>query len=419
MPGKPDFDLDDAFGHTKFVPKAAFREDLRVRLQQRRSRRNVPGFASNGHRPSSIRQPSVVEYHTESGTLSKSRLIPMVAIGMVIVLVIVLGLAVLPDRTLIGGTKEPQPTATAESVATEAAPTSSPEPTETPQAEITPSPKEIIWTISGEPNHLALPSQITVDQEGNVYVVDGDFHRIQIFDRDGNTLRIMGGPEHGSSDGQFWFQVPPRDYGDVEVDQAGNMYVADHYNRIQIFDSNGTFLRKFGECCEGDGKFRNLLRIAVDNSGNIYTSDVYDHNLQRFDPDGNFVLRWEVPPCQPDGDSYALDVAADAEGNIYVANYQGNCIQRLDSQGNLLNQWGEAGDEIGQFNLSGGVTVDRQGNVYVSNFGNGQIQKFDAQGTLLAAWNGFDFPMGVAVDSEGNIYVVEHIKGVVTKFKPK
>ena len=312
------------------------------------------------------------------------------------------------------------PTATAPAPA-EATSTNSPEPSEMRPAEITPSPKEVIWTIKSDPNPLALPSMIAVDGEDTIYVVDGEHHRIQKFDQDGKTLAIWAGPEHGSQDGQFWFNVGGSAYGDVKVDQAGDVYVADHNNRIQVFDSNGTFLRKFGECCEGDGKFRNLATIAVDDSGNVYAFDVYTSSIQRFDPDGNFVLRWELPPCHSGGNSNGGEMAADADGTIYVANFAGNCIQHFDSEGKLLNQWGEFGDRIGQLDEPIGLALDRQGNVYVSNHNrsNEQIQKFDSQGTLLAVWNGFDLLMGMAVDSEGNIYAVEHIMSTVIKFRPR
>jgi hypothetical protein len=92
MPGKPDFDLDDAFRHTKFVPQAAFTEDLRARLRERTHRRNDPAFSSNGrYHPLSI--PNTI--HKQDRTMSNSRLIPMFAAGFALVLVMVLGAAVL------------------------------------------------------------------------------------------------------------------------------------------------------------------------------------------------------------------------------------------------------------------------------------------------------------------------------------
>ncbi|MFZ0510926.1 MAG: hypothetical protein WAM14_04900 [Candidatus Nitrosopolaris sp.] len=57
----------------------------------------------------------------------------------------------------------------------------------------------------------------------------------------------------------------------VAVDSAGNVYVADTYNdRIQKFDSNGTFIAKWGTSGFGNGKFHYPAGVAVDYAGNVY-----------------------------------------------------------------------------------------------------------------------------------------------------
>lgn len=51
-------------------------------------------------------------------------------------------------------------------------------------------------------------------------------------------------------------------------------YVADTDNdRIQKFDSNGTFLITWGSSGSGDGQFFNPAGVAVDGSGNVYVVD--------------------------------------------------------------------------------------------------------------------------------------------------
>ena len=81
----------------------------------------------------------------------------------------------------------------------------------------------------------------------------------------------------GSGDGEF--QYP---FG-VAVDNSGNVYVADAYNRrIQKFDSNGVFLTKWGSEGSGDGEFLYPYDAAVDNSGNVYVADTFSHRIQKF-----------------------------------------------------------------------------------------------------------------------------------------
>ena len=46
-------------------------------------------------------------------------------------------------------------------------------------------------TYGTEPGQLRLPHSMQVDRKGNVYVADRSNRRIQVFDSDGNFLRIM------------------------------------------------------------------------------------------------------------------------------------------------------------------------------------------------------------------------------------
>ena len=73
------------------------------------------------------------------------------------------------------------------------------------------------------------------------------------------------------------------------------MYVADADNRIQVFDAQGNFLRKWGELGSGDGQFRFPSGIAIDSSGTVYVADNENHRIQVFDAQGNFLRKWGDP----------------------------------------------------------------------------------------------------------------------------
>jgi len=283
-------------------------------------------------------------------------------------------------------------------------PTSSPTVVETPTQIAGPT-MEKIWDTSGSPNAFYRPTEVALDSHGNVYIIDGGNQRIQKFDKDGNFLLTWGSQCPG--DGQFLFQVPPAHYGSLTVDKDGYVYVTDHFNRVQKFDSNGKFLMKFGETGYPDGEFYALYGIAVDDQGNIYTADWSKYEIQEFNSEGKFLQKWEVPSCQLGATPFPQNLIVDEQGQLYVTNDGGDCIQKFDSQGNLLQQWGGTGKEDGQFDKPLSMALDSQGNIYVTDNGNSRIQKFDSSGNFLAAYGPFDYPVGIAINQEGYVYVVE------------
>jgi DNA-binding beta-propeller fold protein YncE len=274
---------------------------------------------------------------------------------------------------------------------------------------------EKIWDTIGSPNAFYLPTELALDTQGNIYVIDGGNHRVQKFDKDGNFILMWG--SNGAGDGQFLFHVPPAHYGSIAVDKDSYIYVTDAHNRVQKFDSNGNFLMKFGDTGYADGKFYTLYGVAVDNQGNIYTVDWTKYEIQKFNGQGEFLQKWEVPSCKPGGISSPYNLVVDGQGQLYVTNQSGNCIQKFDNQGNLLQQWGELGEAEGQFNKPLSLTLDAQGNIYVTDNENSRIQKLDPNGNFLAAYGPFDYPVGIAVDQESYVYVVEIVSAQLQKLR--
>ena len=74
----------------------------------------------------------------------------------------------------------------------------------------------------------------------------------------------------------------------VEVDREGRVYVADFYNhRIQVFDGDGNFLYQFGEEGHDDGQLYYPTDLAI--SGDDEALSRGDRNV----PGGRAI---EMPP---------------------------------------------------------------------------------------------------------------------------
>jgi len=83
------------------------------------------------------------------------------------------------------------------------------------------------------------PTDVAWDSEGNIYITDGYVNsRVAKYDRNGDWVKSWG--EKGTKPGQF--QIPHA----IVVDRNNNLYVGDRTNRrIQVFDTEGNFLRMF------------------------------------------------------------------------------------------------------------------------------------------------------------------------------
>ena len=85
----------------------------------------------------------------------------------------------------------------------------------------------------------------------------------------------------------------------VVVDQEGNFVVADHANhRIQVFNSNGEYVRKFGSYGNGNGQVQNPIGVGLLSNGNIVVAEWYGNRVQIFDSQaslfGLWVLGWSI-----------------------------------------------------------------------------------------------------------------------------
>jgi DNA-binding beta-propeller fold protein YncE len=164
------------------------------------------------------------------------------------------------------------------------------------------------------------PRKIAIAPDDSIYVVDSGRNRIVKFSRDGQVLASWG--SEGRGDGQF------RGVSSVAVDPGNNrVYVADPINsRIQVFDSNGKFLRKWS--VPEWGKGIGYEDLAIDSqAGRLYASSAHINTVFVFDSNGTRIgSLTPKPPDKLDGPS-ALAVF---DRKLFVLNMAGNRISVID-----------------------------------------------------------------------------------------
>lgn len=172
------------------------------------------------------------------------------------------------------------------------------------------------------------PSGVAVDRKnGKLYLVDTGHsksteHTVKIFDLDGNLLGHIG-DGRGGRPGQFLFPTY------VAVDAEGNVYVSDTLNsRVQKFDPDGKYLMSFGSRGNGWGMFDKPKGVALDSFGNVYVADSGWSNVQIFNPKGQILLFFGGRGPVPGMLKNATDVSIDADNNIYVGDYINHRVEQ-------------------------------------------------------------------------------------------
>jgi len=97
---------------------------------------------------------------------------------------------------------------------------------------------------------------------GVLYLADEHYKRIEKLDL--TNLSSLGNFGGGYFNSGIIYDI---------VEYAGEFYVTDYYDKINVFDSSGNYLRTYS------GYGSNLRDIAVDSVGNLYVADVLNDRI--------------------------------------------------------------------------------------------------------------------------------------------
>lgn len=192
-------------------------------------------------------------------------------------------------------------------------------------------------------NYLA---GIAFDKEGNMYVADRGNNRIRKYTASTGQFTTLAGSIAGYADGagtDAQFKLPSQ----LAVDEAGNVYVTDRgNNRIRKITSSGkvTTLAGNGTAVSADGNGTNAaiadpFGIAV-KDGNVYVSEYNGRRIRKIDAKGT------VTTLAGNGDSGLTDgagatakfnqsagLAIGTDGNLYLIERRGT-LRTISLSGN-------------------------------------------------------------------------------------
>ena len=227
-----------------------------------------------------------------------------------------------------------------------------------------------------EPGQLLKPLGMAVDDECNLYVVDGTQRRVVVYDQAGRYVTAFGGAE--------WFDRPSH----VEVDADGT--------RGYVVDTGGV------------SSERHTVRVFDIRSG----SHLFDIGQRGAGP-GQLNL--------------ARDIAIGPDGRLYVVDGGNFRVQIFSADGKYIGSFGSIGVTRGQFSRPKGIDTDPDGNIYVTDSAFGNFQIFSPAGELLLFIGTrsessepakYMLPAGIAVDEDGRVYMVDQFFRKVDVYRP-
>ena len=246
-----------------------------------------------------------------------------------------------------------------------------------------------------------IPIGLAVNARNEIAVADNRNHRIQIFDSDGNYIRSFG--RQGGKAGEL---QGPRG---IAFDNNGNIFVADRSSRIQIFDGRGEYVRSFGGFGSLDNQLKNPWSLSVDSDGNVIVADRGNSLIKIFSHDGKFLMKiggqssLKSPMHCIQYDRY-----------LVVSDRGEHCIKVFDRNGNFQYKFGKIGSGDGEFDGLSCMAVNKSGHLMVCDECNHRVQVFEVNGKFIGKFGTegsnlgeFKNPVSFAVLGNGRIAVSE------------
>ena len=247
---------------------------------------------------------------------------------------------------------------------------------------------------------------VKVDKDDNIWVTDKGSDMVIKFNPEGRVVMVFGRKQEASDEGTEPLKhvkppLPPvdgmfRQVTDVAWDSAGNTFISDGYvnSRIAKVDKDGNWLKSWGEPGDQPGQFSTPHSIAADAQNNIYVADRGNRRIQVFDSNGKFLRKFAIDvPARADarpaignkptsttgtmapGAPWAICITPAPNQVLYASDAFPGHIYKLSLDGKVLGILGKSGKQLGQFGWIHEIACPSADELYVAELLNWRVQK--------------------------------------------
>lgn len=251
---------------------------------------------------------------------------------------------------------------------------------------------------------------VRIDKDDNIWAIDKGSDMVVRFNPEGRVTMVFGRKQEASDEttGPLKHPVPPlpaedgrfRQVTDVAFGPEGDIFISDGYinSRIAKADKDGNWIKSWGNRGTNPGEFNTPHNIAADAKGNVYVADRGNRRIQVFDSEGKFlrIITVDVPfdenarPAignKPDlktyqqvqtfvpGAPWTVCITPPPNQVLYTSDAYPGRVYKLSLDGKVLGVLGQSGKQLKQFGWIHAIACPSENEIYVAELLNWRVQK--------------------------------------------
>jgi hypothetical protein len=255
---------------------------------------------------------------------------------------------------------------------------------------------------------------VRIDKDDNIWAIDKGSDMVVRMSPQGRVVWVFGRRQESADGAKPWEHVNPplpardgmfRQPTDVAWDSKGNIYITDGYvdSRVAKYDYKGDWVKEWGTKGTGPSQFNTPHSIVIDKNDNVYVGDRGNRRVQVFDTDGKFLRQFTVDVA-PDFNTRAVNGSTPPPGSIQgVGAPNSLCIPpgqnqvmflgestwpgrvfKITMDGKVIGVIGKSGRNLKEFSGAHALACPTENEIYVAESSNWRVQKIILHSTKSA-----------------------------------